>query len=79
MHYAVVRRRVKLTAQHRVIYAIPCKTIKYHAIPKGSFGAETSPFGGPRSAVEIIYLMFISDLENLLSDWENVLSVAIMH
>ena len=28
---------------------------------------------------EIIYLMFISDLENLLSDWENVLSAAIMH
>ena len=31
MHYAVVHRRAKLTAQHRVIYAIPCKTIKYHA------------------------------------------------
>ena len=27
MHYAVVRRRAKLTAQHRVIYAIPCNTI----------------------------------------------------
>ena len=28
---------------------------------------------------QIIYLMFISDVENLLSDWENALSVAIMH
>ena len=27
MHYAVVRRRAKLTAQHRVIYAIPCNTM----------------------------------------------------
>ena len=27
MHYAVVRRRAKLTAQHRVIFAIPCNTI----------------------------------------------------
>ena len=34
MHYAVVCRRAKLTAQHRVIYAIPCKTIKYHVIPQ---------------------------------------------
>ena len=36
MHYAVVRRRAKLTAQHRVIYAIPCNTmtnaIQCHAI-----------------------------------------------
>ena len=28
MHYAVVRRRAKLTAQHRVIFAIPCNTIR---------------------------------------------------
>ena len=28
---------------------------------------------------QIIYLVLISDVENLLSDWENVLSVAIMH
>ena len=27
MHYAVVCRRAKLTAQHRVIYAIPCNAI----------------------------------------------------
>ena len=27
MHYAVVRRRAKVTAQHRVIYAIPCNTM----------------------------------------------------
>ena len=27
MHYAVVRRRAKLTAKHRVIFAIPCNTI----------------------------------------------------
>ena len=35
--------------------------------------------GQRRQPAEIIYLMFISDLENLLSDWENVLSDAIMH
>ena len=27
MHYAVVRRRANLTAQHRVIFAIPCNII----------------------------------------------------
>ena len=27
MHYAVVRRRAKLTAEHRVINAIPCNTM----------------------------------------------------
>ena len=36
MHYAVVRRRAKLSAQHRVIFAIPynamqCDAMQYHA------------------------------------------------
>ena len=44
-------------------------------------GADTGQQRGSdrQGQVKIIYLMFISDLENLLSDWENVLSVAIMH
>ena len=37
MHYAVVRRRAKLTAHYRVIFAIPCNTktnnqMQYNAI-----------------------------------------------
>ena len=32
MHYAVVRRRAKLSAQHRVIFAIPYNAMQYDAM-----------------------------------------------
>ena len=46
MHYAVVRRRAKLTAQHRVIYAIPYNTMtnnqmQYNAMQYDAMQSKT--------------------------------------
>ena len=61
----------------------------YHPIPRITMSVRwfvPCPFFTPSNTHThthpsnvIIYLMFIFDLENLLSVWENVLSVAIMH
>ena len=41
MHYAVVRRRAKLTAQHRVIFAIPYNAMQYDAMQYHAMQSKT--------------------------------------
>ena len=41
MHYAVVRRRAKLSAQHRVIFAIPYNAMQYDAMQYHAMQSKT--------------------------------------
>ena len=41
MHYAVVRRRAKLSAQHRVIFAIPYNAMQYNAMQYHAMQSKT--------------------------------------
>ena len=41
MHYAVVRRPAKLTAQHRVIFAIPYNAMQYDAMQYHAMQSKT--------------------------------------